>query len=375
MNKQDEIKLRQAWVNQLLGEHEYTCRSRKVHLKNPLIEISDSQSYWGKWNARERTLKISSHLILNYSWDIVLAVLQHEMAHQVVTDIFGSDEKHGDYFKKACEIIGVPEDFISAGGDLPRKLRDIADYEAHSETRANFEKVRKLLSLAQSTNEHEAALAMQKANELIEKYNIDRLKREEESEYVHRIIELKRKRIENYHKRICSILMDFFFVEVVLSYQYDAQIDDTHRVIDILGAVENVLIAEYVYYFLMNQLDCLWMEYRQKTGLPGKKKRSYWLGILKGFWEQLESQEKKRRKTKTFTRGVSPLTSSLVLAQDQGLSRFKNKRYPRLSHRSESTVRIDSGAFLAGIKDGEKLTLHQGLTRQNGPLGKFISEK
>ena len=374
MNQHDATKLRHAWLAQLQAEYGAICRLYKVDLRKPLMEITDSQSYWGNWNARSRTLGISANLILNYPWEIVLAVLKHEMAHQIVTDFFRTDDKHGKLFLQACEIIGVPEEFISAGGDIPRKPKNVGEDGVTAETGAILEKVRKLLALAQSSNEHEASLAMQKANEFIEKHNLDRLERERKSRYVHKTIDLRRMRIENYHKDVCSILTDFFYTDIVLSSQYDALDNRVYRTIDLMGTAENVLIAEYVYHFLMDRLEHLWEDYRRKTGKPGRSKRSYWLGILKGFRENLERQEKSRHPAKQFDQGAALSKSSLVLAQDHGLSLFKRQRYPRLHYTREAIIYLETGAFQAGIKDGNELTLNRGVTGQDGNMGKLLTK-
>ena len=100
-------------------------------------------------------------------------------------------------------MIGVPEAFRGAGGDIPRKLKDFREDRVNSDNGRILEKVKKLLSLAQSTNEHEAFHAMKKANEFIEKYNIERMERNKDAQYVYAVINHRKKRIENYQRRIC----------------------------------------------------------------------------------------------------------------------------------------------------------------------------
>ncbi len=156
-------------------------------------------------------------------------------------------------------------------------------------------KVEKLLALSQSSNEHEAALAMQKANDLIEKYHIQELGFDQEYRYGFGIIDRKRKRIESYQRRICTILHDFFFVRVVLSSLYDPLCNDTYKTIELLGTKENVAIAEYCYHFLENRLASLWSLNRKRfKGTTRTEKNSYYLGLLRGFYQKL--QEQKRRK-------------------------------------------------------------------------------
>ena len=90
------------------------------------------------------------------------------MAHQVVHEIFNFDDKHGEVFIKDCSMIGVPEEFRSASGDIPDSVKRIVEKRFDSDNAKMLEKVRKLLSLAESPNENEAFLAMKKAHVLIE---------------------------------------------------------------------------------------------------------------------------------------------------------------------------------------------------------------
>ena len=62
---------------------------------------------------------------------------------------------------------------------------------------------------------------MTKANELIEKYNIDRIERDRAAGFAYAIINHKKKRLENYQRRIGHILHEHFFVDIVYSHQFD----------------------------------------------------------------------------------------------------------------------------------------------------------
>ena len=145
---------------------------------------------------------------------------------------------------------------------------------------------------------------MEKVQELYVKYNLDRLGERRESKLVYLIIPTKRKRIERYHFLICSILNEHFFVQVIHSSQYDAKDLCDYKVIELLGTQENVLMAEYVYYFLRQQVHTLWERYRSSARKSARAKSSYILGVLSGFRDKLDShraqkvepRKKKRRK-------------------------------------------------------------------------------
>jgi len=345
-----------------------------VDLKRPIIEVNDSKSHWGDWDASLRTMRLSANLIMEYSWDVVINILKHEMAHQIVTEIYHSVDGHGDLFQRACRTINVPEAFRGAGGDIPRKLQDFRDDNTDSDRGRILEKVRKLLSLAQSNNEHEAFHAMKKANELIEKYNIERIEGNRDAQYAHAVINHKKKRIENYQRRICLILQDYFFTEIIYSYLYDAINRETYRTIEILGTRENVLIAEYVYYFLLNQLEILWKAYKgKKNNRNARNKRSYRLGVIEGFRDKLGQMEKKRHH---YPSGKpEQTTSALICARDKMLSEFINRKFPRLMKYRSQAAALDYKTYTAGMSDGKQLTIHRGITKKGGFQGKLLSAK
>jgi len=371
----EAINLRRAWITQLSDEHDIVGWSYKVNLKRPIIEVYDSNTHWGDWDATFRTMRFSVNLITEHSWDVVINILKHEMAHQIVTDIFDSVDGHGDLFQRACQMIGVPDDFCGAGGDIPRKLTDFREDNIDSDNVRILKKVRKLLSLAQSNNEHEAFLAMKKANELIEKYNIERIEQNKDSQYVHAVINHRKKRIEKYQRCICLILKDYFFVEIIYSYLYDAVNCETYKTIEILGTRENVLIAEYVYSFLLNQLEILWKAHKRKKGDGrAKNKRSYRLGVIEGFRDKLHQMEKKRN-YHNLDNSELQTTSAMVCAQDKVLSVFVGKRFPRLTNYRSQASTLDYGTYADGINDGRQLTIHRGITENGGFKGKLLSAK
>lgn len=369
---EQEAAFRRAWAHELHREHESTCWRYRISLSKPMIEISNSSAQWGSWDPGSRTIRISDFLIRKHSWDTTLNVFKHEMAHQIVTDLFGSNEAHGPLFEKACLMIGVPAPFRKAGGDEPRSVEQAAECGIEPENIRMLEKVRKLLSLAGSGNEHEALLAMQKATELIEKYNIDRFERSKSSDFIYIIINHRKKRTETYQRRICLILQKHFFVDVVFSSLYDPFDRETYRTIELLGAAQNVRIAEYVYHFLMSRMEILWKTYKCKTLAPGRDKRSYRLGLLKGFGEKLDLQAEQRRGGRKPGCAIHWTPYALIPSEGRALREFVKERFPRLTRSRGACVRIDRITYQAGIDDGRLLTLHRGIHRKEGYQKKLL---
>ena len=370
---EEGIRFQRAWVSQFHREHEYICWSYGVDLTRPIIEISNSKMEWGAWDEDLRTMRVSAFLIREHPWDVTLNVFKHEIAHQIVTDLFNTTDGHGHLFQTACNMIGVPEGFRGAKGDLPRKIVDFRAQEIDSANARMLDKVRKLLSLAQSGNENEAFFAMKKANELIEKYNIDRIEHDKASRCVHAIINHKKKRTENYQRRICLILREHFFVDVVYSHLYDADDCQTYRTIELLGTVENVRIAEYVYYFLLNQMEVLWKAHQRKEHKSGSgNKRSYRLGVLRGLHDKLDQQANERKKRYDLKGSGAKTMSALICAGDKMLREFTRMRFPRLSNYRSQGATIDYGMFQAGIDDGKRLNIYKGIQQKDGYQGRLL---
>lgn len=363
-----------AWVLQLYKEHERICWQYGVRLSIPVIEISDSTTTWGSWHPAVRMIRISAGLIRLYTWDVVLNILKHEMAHQIVSELFAGRDAHGGPFDRACDMVGLPPEFRGASGDLPRIIPDLATRAGAGPHHHLLAKIEKLLALAESGNEHEALLAMEKANHLIAKYNISRIEQRRQSEYDCIIINPRKKRIENYQRKICAILTSHFFVKIILSDLFDADLCCTHKTIEILGARENVLMAHYVYSFLQAQMDCLWQQYQRTHATTGRQKRSYCLGVADGFHRKLAAQQKKAAGQPASPGGGRTSLSVLVCDNDQGLVRFIRQRFPRLSHRTSAAARVSLSEYEAGCRDGGNLTLHKGITGNDGFRGRMLPD-
>ncbi len=208
------------WARQLRREFVNITWHYGLSLPTPTFEISDSRTRYGSWKPSLEIIEISEELIKKFSWDTVINVLKHEMAHQICSTIFHEPHAgHGALFHKACDIIGLDQGYRSASGDLPQGVRPAETADTLTEDGRRFvEKIRKLLSLAQSSNEYEANLAMAKAGLLMDKYNLREESLQHESGYSNVIINHGRKRLERHSRQIARILKDFFYVDICLFY-------------------------------------------------------------------------------------------------------------------------------------------------------------
>lgn len=358
------------WVRQLSKEHEFICRRYGLKLARPVIEIVDVSSYWGKWLAKTSTISLSLALLYDQPWDTVLNVLKHEMAHQLVAEILTGKPGHGADFKRGCEILGVPAEFRRASSTIAGAVPGAPDHRA-TDAERRLEKIRKLLALTDSTNEHEALLAMQKARQLLDRYNLDGELNQANDGPAHTnlLINLRRKRVECYHRAICSLLIEYFHAEIVITPLYDAHDFTTYKCIDIMGKHGNVKIAGYVYHFLMGRLPALWREHQAANPGPKNGRNSYWLGVLNGFREGLADDrqtEARAKEASTDAKANLPPAKNNLLptaTNDPAMALFVASRYPKLKTGRKGATRVDLRHFEAGRKDGRRLKFRQGLDR------------
>lgn len=375
-NRKPTEAVRQAWLEQLIREFKGISWNYQVQLRTPIFELSAGQKQLGCWLPEQRILRISEHLIVSSSWDVVLMVLKHEMAHQVCSEYFGlPHEGHGKAFQKACQMLGVPAPYNRATGDLPEILAEPSGCEQTEEGRKIIQRVNKLLRLASSDNEHEAALAMERATELLYRHNLAMANLDERSDCVRLLIQTGKKQIPTWRKNICCILMDYFFVEVVFSSFYDAQRQDSYKALVLLGRAENVPVAEHCYHFLEQQLAVLWEKNRHRfQGNTRTAKNSYYLGLLDGFTQKLTEQaEKVFRKHQDGKREVA--TGELMISKDNQLQDFVSFHFPRLRTTKNNAVKLNKDSYEDAIVAGKKIVLHQSLAEKKQGRQRLLCRK
>lgn len=357
------------WTQRLIEEYRQLQFTFNLRIRMPVIRIDNHSSRWGAWDPMSRTLSISERLIINHSWETVLEIFKHEIAHQLVTDEMGEEEIHGPAFKSACDRLGVaPWARRAETNELPVE-KTLSSAQVSSEEQRLLERAEKLLSLATSDNEHEAVLAMQKVQELYAKYNLKRLEEKREAHWGYLVVKLKKKRVERYQSVIASILNDYFFVEVIHTSLYDSEACVDFKALELLGTRENVLMAEYVFYFLEQQLGGLWNSYRPRKSRGVASRNSFYLGVLEGFREKLKLSETQVTQ-KISSEKATPV--SLVLRQDEGLKTLVNSRYPKLNRLRGGQRLHDTQAFHAGKKEGRSLVIRKGISKTDGNLKKLL---
>jgi len=326
-----QLALRYAEVN------EDRFRSR---LKRPLLAFSDATSHLGRWISATRTIELSRAFVSTRPWLEVTSVLEHEMAHQFVDEVLGvrDESAHGDTFRRVCAERGI--DARAAGAPIPSTAGD-------TDAARTLDRIRKLLALAASSNQHEAEIAMRRAHELMLRHNIEHVAYESGYEVRHLGDPLRRgNRVET---EVMLLLGEYFFVKVIRVPVYVAHAGRAGNVYEIAGTRPNVEMAEHVYHFMLATAERLWTENRNDARVRnGRDRLAYQAGVVRGFRDKLGAERKELRGT------------GLVWLGDGNLEQFYRARHPRIVTR-RSYVRT-GGAHAAGREAGRTVVLHKPVT-------------
>ncbi len=257
-------------------------------LATPLFRLSEARELLGEWSGGTRTLTISRSLILECPWHEVREVFKHEIAHQFVGEFLQADETaHGPVFKDTCARLGIASE-----------ARATVSARAEDDGRGDrmVARIRKLLALAESPNQHEAEAATVAAQRLMLKFNID-VERAYKSatstrRYGYRYLGEPSGRIFEHERRLSCILTDYFFVEGIWVPAFRPRDGKRGNVLEICGQETNLVMAEHVYKFLLATADRLWKIYKIRHQLRANRNRRIFLaGVMDGFATKLASQQ------------------------------------------------------------------------------------
>jgi hypothetical protein len=359
----DRQNLTRIWTERLYREYENVLFHFGVRLVTPQIVITDNISALGLWNSETRTISIARKLVEDHSWDIVIEVLKHEMAHQIVSELFAYNELHGALFKKACGMLAVADWAASATGRLPDVVPSWREKSLSDEDERLLKRAEKLLALAESANEHEASLAMKRVRELYEKYNFENIRAARSPDLVWTVLCRKKRKTDTVDSMILSILNRHFFVRVIHTNLYDAADNVDYKAAEVLGSRQNVLMAEYVYHFLRQKTESLTDEYRRRAGVSAMQGRSYAIGLLTGFMQKLNAEAGEQHTSEE---------KSLVKSCDRQLADYLRSRHPKIANRRFGATYRDSGSYESGRQDGRRISISRGVTHSAGNQGKLL---
>jgi hypothetical protein len=235
-------------------------------------------------------------------------------------------------------------------------------------------KIQKLLALAGSPNEHEAALALSKAQALMEEHNIsmeDISAKTETSELVEEFLtefDLAGNLPEA--MPVTFVIQKLYPVRCVIESVSGLPVV-RHR---IFGEPSNVAVAKHTFVYLCRTFRRLWEE-RHRVRLDEERqslevlyappvsedKMSFYAGIAQGIVDTVLAQRKREKRHGT--------PNALVVLRERLEEGFKEK-YPQTQNvRHEVT---NAHAFADGWSEGGKVNLNAPVSTEHQPERKAI---
>jgi len=334
------IQKSEVFLKEILSKAGINVRKSRFEFNNylyPIHVVVFEGKEWGHFNPHFLQIGLNRKLIHLAKDSVVRDILQHELAHYLTHILFHDAPSHGKEFHSVCERFGFPKHVSNATLNLEEGNLS-KEGDIHSER--VIEKVKKLLSLAQSSNAHEAELATIKANDLLLRHNLDYLNNKQEKIYMDRL--LVRKRKDSKISAIYSILKHFIVKTVIAQGRNSC-------CLEVSGLLTNVKLAGYVSHFLDKELDYLWEEAKKAHHLQGvKAKNSFFLGIAAGF----------DQKMKITKMNYSEADRKALVVAEKKLD-FETKIIYRRLGQSRSGHQSDQWANQLGHKKGLNLTIRE----------------
>ncbi len=315
------------------------------------VVVYENSSSVGIFNPNLFQIGLNKKLMFTAKTEVIKNIIRHELAHYITYLIFQDDQQdHGPVFKSICKQYGWQDEVSMATLNL-EATNDKIEGDLPSEK--IIEKVKKLLALEASSNQHESELAMIMANKLIMEHNLSSIRNNpnvqlEETTYVKRI--LTASKITGKHRAMRKILMKFL-VEPIYNYGRGL------FYLEVIGTKTNVEIANYVGNFLNHELEKIWDAAKLSSNkrLGGiTQKNSFMLGIADGFVAKIERLEKENSRTNaTSQTDLTILKSSLSLHVERAYPKLRCTRF---------SSNFCSDANNQGAKAGEQLSIHAALS-------------
>jgi len=222
-------------------------------------------------------------------------------------------------------------------------------------------KIQKLLRLADQSRgatEHEAKVALAKAEELMTRHKIDSamLRMARGSEDIPGIAVKKEvidlpKTLNPADMLILSLLQQHFNVRVILMR------NRSKTPVDIIGTWEDVQFATYVFHFLRQTFFRCWNEFKITTTCPDRK--SYYRGLHDGLRAAIINGKRNAEATAS-TKERSQYEIVLVDTK-AAIEHYVTEQYGKLRTRRSRNSRVNSESYQAGKAKGGTIRINHAI--------------
>ena len=225
------------------------------------------------------------------------------------------------------------------------------------ETQAIIEKIKKLLALANSSNEHEAALAASHAQRLLSEHNLAMA----DIEAAHKPD--KADKVETAVSKTLPKWIRHLSAGVCTAFDCQAIHHPATGKMTFIGVGADVQVAAYTFTYLdrtLRKLCSTYMKYDVSGDIANRHRelmrQSYYLGAVSTIIARLREQ---KVQTPVTTGALVPVKEGLIR---QAMSEIGNLR---TMHSRKSYVNTD--AYAKGQTDGEQVGISHGITGGSSP--------
>jgi hypothetical protein len=219
------------------------------------------------------------------------------------------------------------------------------------------EKIKKLLRLGESSNQHEAELALQCAYELANRHHINVSELDLEQKGTDRLTHRSILSAANLsYARRCAISY------VILPYFHMHVIHEKQK-LTFVGREEDILVAEHVYSFLVSECQRALKRWSEEHELKpvGDYKKSF----IKGFFAGLRAKLNQANRTSS-----AESANALIVAEGNARSAYMRQQYGKLRSKANAHPKRESHSALAdGYSEGSAVTINQTLNNTRTPAG------
>ena len=218
-------------------------------------------------------------------------------------------------------------------------------------------KVEKLLALGESSNEAESQSAIAKANDLIQKYNLQYIGRDIDTVYQKTVYTGKtRGAIPSAIANLCSELFDVHPVWGRFGDPVSLEFN---------GTEEKVEVASYVFEFVQLEVERFYKRARKEHGLSGRTaKINYIEGLLKAYIESAKATNQVPEEEMTEDDVV--MENALVATKQKEYNLMSSMVYNGRLKKTYSSRRSDPNARKAGQSDSSKFSINKGVNSKGG---------
>lgn len=356
-----------------LAAHTLHMRGLPQHIRFKVLFVQNENAPEAAWDGLSNTLTLRTS-VLEHPWRHVCDTVMWGLA-QCLEVLYArgqlpEEEPHAQGISAwalACRRLCLRAEFFAHKGVL-KEVPDeawLGRENLDEEEQRFLEKVDKLLNLSTSANEHEASLAMARAQQLLNSRRKEhragaaragaQASEHAAKPYVSLTLSLGVKKVETVTSAIASVLATHYAVSVIWGTEYDAAEAEFYTTLTIVGRKENVLMAEHVFDFLSQQAQSLWLRARKEQGLDARMRLSFQFGLIQGFSGKLATAQKENPSTAGTHLNEE---FALVRLEQANLEAYMQELFPSQSTRARSGAKLHSEGVKAGKEEGKRLTLH-----------------